>query len=538
MKASPAFAATATLTLALGIGANSAIFALADAALLRPLPYPEPDRLVRVSESGDGGAGGGVNPVEFLEWTERNRTFESMAAYLASTRAVAGASGFAEQIPAQAVTPQFFDVVGVEPVMGRTFRQSDIDAPYVVVLAEGLWRSRFGGDPTIVGREIRLDRDTFTVVGIVPDRFRFVPAAPTGDLPRLWTLLFTVYEPSARRDPAQRYAHYFSVIGRLKPGVAVETARADMTGVAEAIAREWPATNEGHGVTIDPVRELLIGGELRLTSMLLLGVVGFLLLLCCANVAHLILARATARGRELAVRSALGAGRFRIIRQLLTESLVLGALGALLGAGIGMVILRAMPSLIPAGLLPAVLALSFDGRAAAFCVATAFAVAIAFGLFPAWQATGVSVAAPAGAGGRTSTARSARFRAVLATAEVAVAVVLLCGAGLLLRTLATLGSVEPGNRARNVLTMAISPGMSNDQDAMRRFYNAVEREVGAIPGVRSVAWGSALPFDGLWYGQAFHIEGAAAAGRPRRRRISNRERVVLPDARHSDPCGS
>ena len=512
LKASPAFTMVAVLTLALGIGANSAIFALADAALLRPLPYPGPDRLVTASEARGGQSGGAVNavnPIEYLDWSERNRTFDSMAAYLASERAMIGTDGIAEPIPAQAVTPTFFDVFRIAPIAGRTFRQSDIQAPNVVVLAEGFWRSHFGGDLTLIGREIRLDREVFTVIGIVPEQFRFVSVTPGGDSPRLWTLLWTLFEPSMRRDPAQRYAHYYRVVGRLRPGATLGSARADMTAVAEGIARESPATNTGHGVAIEPLRELLVGDDLRLTSMLLLGVVGFVLLMCCANVANLILARASSRARELAVRSALGAGRSRIVRQLLTESFVLATLSGVLGAGIGMAILQAAPSIIPPGLLPTTVPLSFDTRVVAFCATTALAVAIMFGLLPARQATGTSLVQTVAGGAHTPASRSSRFRAALATAEVAVAVLLLCGAGLLLRTLLTLAHVEPGHQASNVVTMAVGPGMTNDQDAMRRFYDAVERDVRSISGVRNVAWGSALPFDGLWYGQAFEIDGDA-----------------------------
>jgi putative ABC transport system permease protein len=349
-----------------------------------------------------------------------------------------------------------------------------------------------------------MDGELFTVIGIVAEDFRFSSGR---DRPRLWTLLSDAARPSARSDPAQRYAHYVSVIGRLRPGVTLEAARADMSAVAEGIAREFPETSKGHGVAIQPLREMLMGGELRLTSMLLFGVVGFVLLMCCANVANLLLARATSRARELAVRSALGAGRRRIVRQLLTESLVLASLGGAMGAGIGAAILRAAPTLIPQGLLPSSIPLSFDARVLAFCALTAIGVAIAFGLIPAWQATGAAFGGTLTLGGRTATTRGSRVRQLLVAGEVAVAVLLLCGAGLLLRTWLALGEVDPGHRARNALTMIVNPGMSNDPAAMRQFYDTVEREVRTVPGVGNVAWGSALPLAGLWYGQAFQIEG-------------------------------
>ena len=502
LRASPAFTAVAVLTLALGIGANSAIFALADAALLRPLPYPEPEQLVALWEAEDGRTRDGVNPLEFVDWSEQNRTFDSMAAYVRAARTLTGGEGGAELIPSQAVTPRFFDVLRVRPILGRTFQQSDLTLLTVVVLREGFWRSRFGGDPTLVGRAIRLDGQPLTVIGVVPDDLRFDQALG-GAPPQLWTVL----NVPAERTPAGRYAHYFNVIGRLRPDATIEAARADLTAVAESIARESPATNEGHGVAIEPLRELLVGGELRLTSLLLLAVVGFVLLMCCANVANLVLARASARTRELAVRSALGAGRGRVLRQLLTESLVLAGFGAVLGAGIGVAILRAAPSLIPPDLLPTTVTLSFDARVAAFCAATALAVAVAFGLLPARHATGLSLVQAVGAGAQPSASHDSRVRALIATTEVAVAVLLLCGAGLLLRSLLALGSVDPGHAAGNVLTLIAGPGMTNDQDAMRRYYDTVEREVRSVPGVRNVAWGGALPFGGMWYGMSFQIEG-------------------------------
>jgi putative ABC transport system permease protein len=502
LKTAPMFTAVAALTLAFGIGANSAIFALADAALLRPLPYPEPDQLVALWEAEDGRTRDGVNPLEFVDWSERNRTFASMAAFLRAARAMRGQDGIAEFVPSQAVTPQFFDVLRVRPILGRTFQRRDSDARAVVVLREGFWRNRFDADSTLIGRTIRLDGQLMTVIGVVPDDFRFDQAL-AGDVPQLWTVL----DVPPGRGPAARYAHYFNVIGRLRHDATLEAARADLTSVAETIARESPATNQGHGVAIEPLRERLVPGELRITSLLLLAVVGFVLLLCCANVANLVLARASSRTRELAVRSALGAGRGRIVRQLLTESFVLASLGALLGAGIGAAILGAAPALMPPGLLPTTVALSFDVRVAAFCAATALAVALGFGLLPARQTTGRSLVQAVGAGAQAPASGNSRVRALIAMTEVAVAVLLLCGAGLLLRTLLTLGSVDPGHEARNVLTSIVGPGMTSDQDVMRRYYDAVEREVRSLPGVRNVAWGGALPFGGMWYGQSFLIEG-------------------------------
>jgi putative ABC transport system permease protein len=354
-----------------------------------------------------------------------------------------------------------------------------------------------------VGRTVRLDGQPFTVVGVVPADLRLDAVAAGANRPRLWTLL----DLPRDRSPAQRYAHYLTVIGRLDPSATPEAAHTDMNAIASAIARESPATNEGHGVALEPLHARIIGPELRLTSLLLLGVVGFVLLMCCANIANLLLARTTARARELAVRSALGAGRRRIVRQLFTESLVLAALGGGLGAAVGALLLAVAPSVVPAGLLPHAVTLAFGGRVLAFCAAAALLVAVAFGVAPAWHATGLSVTQAISLDSRTATGRGAWFRSLLAAGQVAAAVLLLCGAGLLLRTLVALERVDPGHRARNVLTMVVSPGMSGTPDSWRQFYDAVAREVEGVPGVRHVAFGSSLPLDGSWYAQAFEVEG-------------------------------
>ena len=505
LKAAPAFTVVAVLTLALGIGANSAMFAVADATLLRPLPYPHADRLVVVSELRRDGSRGAANPLDFVDWSERNRTFDAMAAALSGQTSIRNAGGTAEPVLTQAVTARFFDVLGVTPIAGRMFHTSDEKPrPDVVVLSEGLWRSHLGGDVTAVGRPIRLGGRTFTLIGIVPATFQFdIPGFPSLGSIQAWTVL----NPPASRSPAERYPHYLPVIARLKPGVAVDAARADMAAISDALAEESPSTNKGHRATVDPLRDRLGSRELHLTSLLLFGVVAFVLLMCCANVANLLLARTSARARELAVRSALGAGRRRIVRQLLTESLVLAALGGVLGIAVGVGILRAAPSLIPPGLLPQSVPLAFDQRVLMFSLTTTCLVALLYGLAPAWQATGASLVHIMSLDTRTATGGNSTLRKGLAIAEVAVAVLLLCGAGLLLRTLLTLQDVDPGNRATELLTAAISPGTDSGPAQSRQFYSRIEQEVRGVPGVRDVAWGSSMPLDGQFYGQSFEIDG-------------------------------
>jgi putative ABC transport system permease protein len=366
------------------------------------------------------------------------------------------------------------------------------------VLSEAFWRARFGADPTVVGRDIRLDGAPYTVAGVVPEEFQLLGRTS------IWALI------SVGRNPAARSPHILQAIGRLKAGVSLDAASSDMTAVAEGLAREFPNTNKNRGVMLEPMRDVLIGSDLRLTSMLFLGVVGFVLLICCANVANLLLARGTVRARELAVRSALGAGRRRIIRQLLTESLVLAVLGGVLGVGIGAAILSVAPSVIPEGLLPGAVTLAFDMRVVGFCGVAALLVGLLFGLAPAWQATEFSSPSVFASDSRTSTGRGGRIRRVLVVGEVATAVLLLFGAGLLLRTLVAVDRVDRGYRAESALTMMVDPLGSSypTPQSLQQFFDAVEHEILALPGVRNTAWASTLPMGPSEAGTfAFEIVG-------------------------------
>jgi putative ABC transport system permease protein len=516
MKASPGFTLVAALTLALGIGANSAIFALADATFLRPLPFTAPpDRLVMLWEIAAAGVPQQTTPLDFNDWVEQNQTFDAMAAFFGAGVTLPGVDGTPEQIPSQTVTAGFFDVLGVTPIAGRTFQPSDAATTNVVVLSEGLWRRRFASDPSIIGRSIVIADRPQTVIGIVPNRFQVVPASLGNaalQSPQVWTLFNT---PRVGGPFGARGAHFIFAIGRLKASVPLEAAQRDMTGISDRLAELYPTSNKGHRAVVQSLRDALIGSEIRLTSMLFLGIVGFVLLMCCANVANLLFARTTARARELAVRAALGATRRRVVAQLLTESLVLAVVGGLAGLGIGAAILSAAPSLVPPGLLPGAVTLAFDGRVAAFGVVTALAVGVLFGLAPAWQSTGTSMVQAIASDRRTTTHRG-RFRNLLVVGEVAAAVLVLCGAGLLLRTLIALQNMDPGYRAQEVLTMVVNvpgPGLDAGRtrygtpQLLRQFLDAVRKEVEQIPGVRNAAWGSPVPLDGMWFGQQFAIEG-------------------------------
>jgi putative ABC transport system permease protein len=511
MRATPGFTIVAALTLALGIGANSAIFALADATFLRPLPFTTPpDRLVMLWERYPNGYLSQVTPPDYYDWSTQNRTFDAMASFTGDNAALVGADGLPEQVRSYTVSAQFFDVLGVTPVAGRTFQAADAVAPSVVVLSEGFWRRRYGADPTIVGRSIVVGEQPRTVIGIVPDRFHVVPATISNagsEPPQLWILFNT----PVGGGPGMRRAHFLYVVGRIKPGVSMTAAQQDLTAIGARNAELYPDTNKGHDPTLQPIRQALVGAEMRVTSLLLLGVVGFVLLMCCANMANLFLARTNARARELAVRSALGATRGRVMAQLLTESLVLAALGGTLGAGLGAAILRVAPTMVPPGLLPSAVSLVFDGRILLFCAATSLFAGLLFGLAPAWQSTGRSMTQSLVSDRRT-TARGGLLRSALVVGEVAAAVLVLCGAVLLLRSLIALENVDAGYRARDVLTMVMNlpmngPTRYGTSDLARQFFEDVEDAVKQVPGVSSAAIGGALPLDGMWFGQIFTIVG-------------------------------
>jgi putative ABC transport system permease protein len=495
LAAAPAFALVATLTLALGIGANSAIFALVDATLLRPLPYGDAGQLVTIWERSDATARGFASPSNMLDWKARSRTFENIAAFTPSvgSMVVAGRDGNAETVSRQWVTSGIFDVLGVTPVAGRWFIPEDEQQmARRVVISEGYWENRFNRDPAIVGSEIKMDGLLFTIVGVAPKEFEILGRTS------MWGM-----RPFPKTlPPRARGAYQLQVVGRMKPGVAIEAAQADLAAVAAGLASEFPDYNKGRTVTLEPMHDTMIGSDLKTTSMLFLGVVGFVLLICCANVANLLLARATARARELAVRSALGAGRRRIIRQLLTESVVLSIIGGALGIGVGAAILQIAPVMIPEGLLPATVTPAFDLRVITFCAAAALIVGVVFGIAPAFQATAMAPSEAMGADSRTTTGAGGRLRNLLVAGEVATAVLLLFGAGLLLRTLMAVSSYDRGYRAESVLTMLVDPlGDSYPTpERLQQFFDQVEAEVRAVPGVADVGWSSALPLGESLYG--------------------------------------
>ena len=400
---------------------------------------------------------------------------------------IMGRDGTLETVPAQRVTAAFFDVLGVRPVAGRTFLPQDEETDQaVVVLSESFWRARFGADPAIVGRTLRLDERSAVVVGVVPGASHFTPAIGTSARavsPSLWTLL---PRPLQAAEGATRgqcgSCRFLQVVGRLKPGVTREAAQSELTlDSGGARGGEIGSSSRPRHVTVVPLRDAVIGRDVRLTSLLFMGIAGFVLLLSCANVANLLLARAIGRTRELAVRAAVGAGRRRLIKQLLTESLVLAAFGGLLGTAIGAAALSAAPSVVPSGLLPAAVTVEFDGRVALFCAAAALLVGVLAGLAPMRHVTGVSLIEAITEESRTATRGGGGIRSVLAAAEIAAAVVVLCGTGLLLRTLLAVGDFEPGYRAEpeRVLTLdfVLPDSRYPTPESRTRFYDAVEQHI-------------------------------------------------------------
>jgi putative ABC transport system permease protein len=477
------------------------MFALADATLLRALPFPQADRLVMIWERNTEDRNPRAlrvpaSPINLRDWHEQSQLFEAMAATqmgIGGGPLLAAPDGSVQSVDRQAVTSRFFDVLGVKPILGRTFLPSDAAGATttVVVMGEGTWRTRFGADPLVVGREIRLNGQPFTVVGVVPDHAQLARAAG------IWSLMGDQFPPNLSRG-----LKFLQAIGRLKPGVSIEAAQANLSIVADSLAQAHPDTNKGWSVTIDPLRSAIMGRELQLTSLFLVGVVGFVLLMCCANVANLLLARASVRGRELAVRSALGAGRSRIVAQLLTESVVLAVLGGALGIAIGAVILQVAPTLIPAGLLPIAARISFDSRVLLFCGAASVIAGVLFGLVPAWQATRASLLQALSSESRSATRASGRFRSVLVAGEVAAAVLLLCGAGLLLRTLLILGQAETGYRVDGDTVMTLDFSLPPVREGTRypnaqsymSFYDSAKSTIRALPGVRNVGLSTGLPY--------------------------------------------
>jgi putative ABC transport system permease protein len=454
LRKTPGFTAVTVLTLALGIGANTALFSVVHAVVLKPLPYANPERLFNVFQvqPQQGVTGTGWSYANFAELREQTRAFSEMAG-AQQHQLTLTAAGEPSLVSASAVTPELFALLGEKPLAGRPLRSEDgkAGAPAVVVLSEGLWRGSFGADPNTIGRSINLDKRPFTVIGIMPAAFRF-PVSTESD--QIWIPL--AQDPLFGSWMPRRAGHWLQVTGRLKPGVSMTEAQAELDAVGARLAKEFPAENDGWAIRMLPLQRMIVG-DAKSPLLVLLGAVALVLLIACANLASLLLARATSRSREIAVRAALGASRARIARQLLSECAVLGLLGGLAGMAFAYWGVQGLSSLLPPS-LPRVSEIRVDSVVLGFALLLSALASCAFGMAPAWFAANSSLPASLREGGARSGEPGSRRRArsVLAAGEIALAMVLLVAAGLLLRSFAKLVSVSPGFDVQHVLKADIS----------------------------------------------------------------------------------
>jgi len=501
LRKSPGLTSVAVLSLALGIGAISTIFSFVNGIMLRPLPYAEPERLVTLDETAlkRGEPSMSVSYPNFLDWREQNKSFEDIACY-DTGGFIIGSSGGSEpeQLQGAFVNQGLFEILGVAPILGRTFT-ADEDQPdhdLVVILSYGLWQRRFGGDPNILGQTIVLNNRPRVAIGIMPRGFHFPEVAeawgPLALTPKIYT----------------RTDHGLSAIARMKPGVTLGQAQAEMISIASNIETQNPVTNEGLSVNVIDLRAGLIG-DYKKALLILLGVVAFVLLIACVNVANLLLARATARQKEIAIRAALGANRKRIFRQLMTESLLLGLISGAIGLVLALwgmdLLLAAIPTDIPFWMK-----FDLDGRVVGFTAACSLLTGFVFGTAPALEASNPDLNETLKEGGRSGAGGGRhRLRSLLVVAEIAISLVLLVGAGLMMRSFMSLQNVNAGINPEGVLTTYIAlPGAKyRDPEKRIAFFSQLLERVRAIPGVQSAGTNTGLPLGGNNWGRSLTVEG-------------------------------
>ncbi len=515
---SPGFTVSVIIALALGIGVNTAIFSVVNAVLLRALPYENAGRLLVIYGGGarDAVIDAPLSYPDFVDYKNGAQTLEHVAAYSKSGTFISAGSGEPERVWGAEVSAELFPLLGVNPLLGRffTIEEDQPGGPSVVVLSHGLWQNRFGSDPDLVGREIKmgLSGRSFTVVGVTPPGFEFPLSAEGSDY---YYRPFTAM--TARTDPSvlsNRSTRFMPVVASLKPGVALEQAAAELDTITSRLAAQYPDVNAGRRVRLVSMHEDLVG-NIRPALLVLLGAVGFVLLIACANVANLSLVRASARGKEIAVRTALGASRWRLMRQLLTESLLLalvsGALGLLLATW-GVDLLKALAP----GNIPRFSEVGLDHRVLIFTLGISALTGVVFGLAPAWQASQFDLSISLQEGGRGSTegARRNRTRSLLIVTEVALSLLLLVGAGLLLKSFVRLLNADPGYTAARVLTMLIplpySTNYSSPEQQHAFFREAIER-TRSLPGVEAAAAVNVLPLGNRETRTTFNIDGRPPA---------------------------
>jgi putative ABC transport system permease protein len=496
----PGFTVVAVFALALGIGANTAIFSVVNGVLLRPLPYEDPDRLVRLSEDSPQVPEMSISYPNFLDWRAQNKSFKGLAAMQFKNYNLMGA-GEPERLSGRNVSATFFDVLGVRPMLGRSFvaEEDQPGANRVCLVSNGLWQRRFGSDPALVGKQLMMNDQAYTVIGILPESYRF--GTPTDVFVPIGLYADTMKE---RGSHPGIYA-----IARLKDGVSVEQARAEIIGIAEGIAAQFAM--KGNSATLKPLREVFVG-DIRPSLLILLGAVGFVLLIACANVANLLLARAASRSKEIAIRTALGARRFRIIRQLLTESVLLSLLGGIVGLVLalwGVDVLRnaSIDS------IPTTADIKLDQSVLFFTLLVSLLTGVIFGLAPALQASKTDLNESLKEGGRNASAGGAhqRVRNLLVVSEVALSLILLVGAGLLIKSFSHLQGTSPGFNPQKLLTMQIARTVKKDEGRKAAdFFNEVEARIKGLAGVESMAFSNGLPFLGA-SDTSFGIEGRPKA---------------------------
>ncbi len=495
----PGFTFVAVLALALGIGANTAIFSIVHAILLRPLPFPEQERLVFFGEWSEQVPNMSVSYPNFIDFRDRQRSFEAVGAARSQGFNYVGPSEN-ERLSGAMASAELFSALRVPPLRGRLY-SVDEDRPgaeRTVLIRETLWRRLFGGQPDVLGRQINLSGNLYTIIGIMPDSFQY-PSNQT----ELWVPIGLFAEGYAHR--ASHPGIY--CVGRLRPGVTFESAQTEMVGIAEQLAAEYPDTNARQSVSMQLLTDRAFG-RVRPALFVLMGAAGCVLLIACANVANLQLARAHAREREFAVRAALGAGRARVVRQLLVESLALGLVGAAVGIGIGAWALDALKTFLPAN-VPRVAEVALDGRVLLFAIVAGVITSVLFGLVPAWHAARQDLRDALAQGGRSGSPRSGRVRAALVITEFALTCVLLIGAGLMLRTLSNLRSTDPGFEVEQVITFnVVMPASTHPEDTARvQTMDRVLERLRRIPGVSSAGLITPLPLSGSASQNSYHIEG-------------------------------
>ncbi len=494
---SPAFTVVMLLTLALSIGANSAIFSVIDGVLIKKLPYPQADRLARFFLSSAEYPKFPINPFDFLDYRARNRSFESMAAF---TRGDVQLSGFGDPVRLNGfrITSGYFRVLGLQPELGREFDfQAEIPGNGLqVVISDRLWRTRFDADPNVIGRKIKLDMQTYTIVGVMPAGTmhpgnEYHALAYGDDVDVWWPFSFA-------GDPKNRGSHYIEGIARLKPGVSVAQARAEMNAIMTQLGREHPDGDSGWTVLVIPLYDELVGKS-RQMLLVLLGAVGMVLLIACANAANLLLARASSRQREIAVRMAMGAPRQRILRQLLTESLTISFVGGAIGLGLALVGVKALVTLLPAD-FPRANDIHVSLPVFGFTLAIGILTGLVFGLAPALQAARIDPKEGLQSAGRATMGSShrSRLRGALVISEVSLACVLLIGAGLMLRSFLNQLNLNPGFDQEHVLTASLSlpDAQYQKEQQVAQFYEKLVTDLNALPGVQSAGAGSDLPWTG------------------------------------------